>query len=78
MAFPASPALGDTHDESGVTYIFNGVTWTEGWAVSVAGVDIVADNVAPTSAAVGTQWLDLTTNQLKQYDGSNWNLIRSI
>lgn len=78
MALPANPVLGDTFTEAGVTYTFNGVTWTEGWAKTIGGVDVIADNDAPSSPSVGTQWIDLTTNQIKEYDGSDWNVVRTI
>lgn len=78
MAFPSNPARGDVHSEFGNSYTYNGISWVEGWAVKYSGTDIIADNVEPTNATTGTQWLDMTTNQIKQYDGSTWNVIGSI
>lgn len=79
MAFPSTPVKGDTHTEYGSTFFFNGVTWVSSWGVvDTFSQDIVTAASAPSGAPVGMRWLESSTFDLKEYDGSVWNTISTV
>ena len=73
MAFPVSPSVGDTHTTVDGTYVFNGISWTQGFAVrnSDGSTTVVSPN-EPASFAEDTKWVDYKTRELKSRQSGSW------
>ena len=73
MPFPVSPEVGDTHTTVDGTYMFNGISWTQGFAVrnSDGSTTVVSPN-EPTSFTENTKWVDYVTRTLKSRENDSW------
>jgi hypothetical protein len=77
MAFSQNAVRGDTVTVGGVTYVFDSVSWTTGWAKDTDSNFVIGSSAEPVTTGSGQLWLKLNDNSIHRSNGTEFVSIES-